>query len=522
MKQTNANERQVVQGMLSALLIAGTLWAAPDIQTPEMKLIWHRDSDSRSREYCFIQGNALVVFTGDGRIETRYLNDGKLYSEVSTGVVPAVRPSITGRNAFICGRDGSVGLYSMETGKVKWRVEKAASQFSGSTIDGDEVYFGTGGTGSKILAFELLNGKRRFVYPVPEPVLTAPSVHNDILYFGTLGGSLHALNIKTRLVVETYRTRGEFYGQPPVVAGGNILISPTGYHRRVECLDMFAAGKKKAVWSHSFLRDRYVNSADIYPAVFARPDMRRTLLRKALAKYGTNRDKSREPEQNFYALGPVHTSPWTLRGNEAAVVVKEPGIPPHSLWQLLVVDTRSGKELLRYERIDEGTPYLSSPAPQISRERIIAALGKGLIMSIDRETEDTEWEYELDGFVSDILLENDYLVGQSSTGAVSVFQFVYPPKVPLAFMAYRNMPNPFRRMTSFRYDIPIATKVSLRIYDAAGKMVAKIVDDVLKPGYYTAEWDATDSRKSRVSSGVYFARFSAGRYNQTIRMTLLK
>ncbi|MGD1046102.1 MAG: right-handed parallel beta-helix repeat-containing protein [Bacteroidota bacterium] len=70
-----------------------------------------------------------------------------------------------------------------------------------------------------------------------------------------------------------------------------------------------------------------------------------------------------------------------------------------------------------------------------------------------------------------------------------------------------NYPNPFNPSTVISYQLPnVGTRfiVSLKIYDMLGREVATLVNGMKEPGYYTANFDG-----SHLSSGIYFARFSA-------------
>ena len=66
-------------------------------------------------------------------------------------------------------------------------------------------------------------------------------------------------------------------------------------------------------------------------------------------------------------------------------------------------------------------------------------------------------------------------------------------------------PNPFRGGTTVRFRLPQAGPVRLGLYDARGRRVATLVDDVRPAGEHTAELDA-----AALASGVYTLRLEAG------------
>ncbi|MBE0433882.1 hypothetical protein IBX73_10525 [candidate division WOR-3 bacterium] len=68
-------------------------------------------------------------------------------------------------------------------------------------------------------------------------------------------------------------------------------------------------------------------------------------------------------------------------------------------------------------------------------------------------------------------------------------------------------PNPFVSSMSISYQVAARSRVSLRVYDAAGRMVSVLAEGVREPGYYTAAWQGRDDQGRKVPAGVYFVRF---------------
>jgi len=102
--------------------------------------------------------------------------------------------------------------------------------------------------------------------------------------------------------------------------------------------------------------------------------------------------------------------------------------------------------------------------------------------------------------------------------ATSAGETPTPQRVTL----YQNVPNPFNPTTTIRYYVPEATSVTLRIYDATGKVVRNLVDDRIPEGGHEVRWHGLNNRGQRVSSGIYFYRLIAQDVVQTKKMVLLK
>jgi hypothetical protein len=77
-------------------------------------------------------------------------------------------------------------------------------------------------------------------------------------------------------------------------------------------------------------------------------------------------------------------------------------------------------------------------------------------------------------------------------------------KIPASFRLYQNYPNPFNPRTVVSYQLPVTSRISLKVYDVLGREVATITDGVKEAGYYTATFDG-----SEFSSSVYLMRFVA-------------
>jgi hypothetical protein len=96
------------------------------------------------------------------------------------------------------------------------------------------------------------------------------------------------------------------------------------------------------------------------------------------------------------------------------------------------------------------------------------------------------------------------------------------PTAPAASFLAQNFPNPFNPATRIAFGLAAPANVSLRIYDAAGRLVRTLVEDARTAGNYSELWDGRDSRGAAVSSGIYFYRFTAGTFSETRKMALLR
>jgi GH35 family endo-1,4-beta-xylanase len=88
-----------------------------------------------------------------------------------------------------------------------------------------------------------------------------------------------------------------------------------------------------------------------------------------------------------------------------------------------------------------------------------------------------------------------------------------PQRVTLS----QNYPNPFNPTTNIRLTIVNRHLTIVKVFDALGREVATLLNEVKDPGTYTLHFDG-----SQLPSGIYFYRLQAGDVAQTRRLVLLR
>ncbi len=94
-------------------------------------------------------------------------------------------------------------------------------------------------------------------------------------------------------------------------------------------------------------------------------------------------------------------------------------------------------------------------------------------------------------------------------------------KLPTRFALEQNRPNPFSRTTTIQFELPVATKVKLEIFDLAGRRVKVVSEKSYVAGYYSVDWDRTDESGRGIRPGLYLYRLTAGAFRDQKKMTLL-
>lgn len=89
--------------------------------------------------------------------------------------------------------------------------------------------------------------------------------------------------------------------------------------------------------------------------------------------------------------------------------------------------------------------------------------------------------------------------------------------LPGNFYLFQNYPNPFNPTTIIRYSLPLASIVTLRVYDILGRDIKTLSLERQGEGIHSVSFSADD-----LSSGIYFYRLSAGNFVSTKKLIVIK
>lgn len=125
--------------------------------------------------------------------------------------------------------------------------------------------------------------------------------------------------------------------------------------------------------------------------------------------------------------------------------------------------------------------------------------------------------------INSLVFTNNYFVAGSSGQSVwrrsnnEIGIQTISNNIPSEFKLLQNYPNPFNPSTQIQFDLQKSAFVKLIVYDVLGKEVAQLVNEDLRAGSYSVDWNA-----GKYPSGVYFYKILSGDYSATKRMVLLK
>ena len=143
--------------------------------------------------------------------------------DAKTGALKWTFSSATGRwiggplvvNNLILAPNGDNNLYALNfNGALQWKFKTDHSLWSQPVSDGKTVYFTS--TDHKVYALQISTGQKIWSTDAGASLLSSPALNQDnsVLYVGTLGGQVVALDTAAGKVLWRFSTSGEVWGTP--------------------------------------------------------------------------------------------------------------------------------------------------------------------------------------------------------------------------------------------------------------------------------------------------------------------
>jgi len=93
---------------------------------------------------------------------------------------------------------------------------------------------------------------------------------------------------------------------------------------------------------------------------------------------------------------------------------------------------------------------------------------------------------------------------------------------PLSENNFSVFPNPFSTSTTISFSLSQSENVSLKIFDAEGRLVRTLANESMSAVAHTRTWDACDENGNAVSAGIYFLRMETASEVKTISVSVVK
>ncbi len=191
------------------------------------------------------------------------------------------------------------------------------------------------------------------------------------------------------------------------------------------------------------------------------------------------------------------------------------GAPVYDLsWTNVPQTGGGGRVTVRVAQVQNGALLFAMPL------EIRIMTDQGVDSHVIDNAEAVEWHvFDVAGVPSNVELDPDgWVLCTVQDQAVS--------GVPTAGAAVAritgNAPNPFNPSTTIAFDLATPTVVEIVIYDASGRRVRALLDELRPAGGQKTVWDGRDGGGRSVATGVYFARLRADGHEDFHKMTLVK
>ena len=118
-----------------------------------------------------------------------------------------------------------------------------------------------------------------------------------------------------------------------------------------------------------------------------------------------------------------------------------------------------------------------------------------------------------------IPVEYEVIAGEMSysTNAFTVVKLTDISVIPVEFGIHTAYPNPFNSTTKITYGLPVASEVSLNLYNLSGRKIRTLFNDPLKAGVHSITLNASD-----LPSGLYIARMQAQDFSDIKKLILVR
>jgi len=117
-----------------------------------------------------------------------------------------------------------------------------------------------------------------------------------------------------------------------------------------------------------------------------------------------------------------------------------------------------------------------------------------------------------------VLVDNDV----KKIGNIVVQTIYGTTALPLDYILFQNYPNPFNPTTAVKFQVPKTSDVKIAVYDMLGQEVRTLFAGEVVRGTYTVDWNGFSNDGSKVASGTYIYRMTAGEFIQSKKMVLIK
>ncbi|MBP7459789.1 MAG: PQQ-binding-like beta-propeller repeat protein [Candidatus Delongbacteria bacterium] len=424
-----------------------------------------------------------------------------------------VKPACDGERVITGTEDGRIIALNLSDGKECWPPYRTGgSVFSSPLIHNQMVLAGS--TDGKLYAIDLTNGQLLWTYDAGMPILSAPVIHDTLLFLGGKSG-LCAISLNSHQQVWKSTKIGMVECKPAII---DSLIIAGSWDKTVKAFNLYTGNQ---IWSWNRNSSFYYAPASSWPAL------------------GIDRVFVVDPERYLSAIS--LSTGKTIWSSKTYEMYESVGISQDktqvygrsldgNLYAFSATD--SVQTLLWTSPIDYGWDNTTS-MPINHKSIVFTGSKRGFAGAVKASTGEVLWKYWINhGYVNTPtpVSENQVLVtGLDGSvmlleGNVStpIQQDQQPDSDSHTQLPLTPYPNPFNQQVTLAYSLDQSQKVEISVYNVLGQAVYTFPSQIQPAGTHKLNWNGTDDQGQAVPSGLYLIRMATPEQNQISKIMLLK
>jgi len=184
-------------------------------------LHWYFQTEDKVSSSPVIAGDSLYIGSDDKHIYAININDGKEKWKFKTGSWVSTTPAFYNNKLYIGSRDGKIYCLNAFNGKKEWEYYREESIFFNPSIEKGNLLIGaslykTGNYEEILLNLDPETGEEKWNFRTDSSLYAAPFIFNNIVYLGSEGGNIYALNMENGKEIWKFEIGGRVYSSPVI------------------------------------------------------------------------------------------------------------------------------------------------------------------------------------------------------------------------------------------------------------------------------------------------------------------
>jgi outer membrane protein assembly factor BamB len=511
-------------------------------------VLWSVNLASWSESTPAVANGQLFFGCNDHKVYSLNAATGGVLWQAQTSSWVESSPLVFSGKVYIGGMDHKLYAYDAASGALTFSITTNGDVLTAPATDGQDVFFA--GDDEMIHAITSTGGAL-WTVPAGGAVFGAPVAADGKIVYGSIangqGGSynrVRALNASTGAQVWLYEsTQYDFFYGTPAVGYGNLYVG--GFQGTVIAFDLDGGA---IVWERRLGDWALVSSAALSEGVlyvgcndgkiYALDAFSGAVLDWAQTGGFLQSSPAVSDGRLFIGSADGHVYAFDVTAPVAvATTAGSTTVPPGGTLQFSVTFNELQGQSQSFvgwlsitrptgQQLDFGNPVpLSLTAGQVltlnARLNIpLSAPAGGYILAVNAGPTPTEiWDassfpFTITGSDGGNLHASEWEFYLSASEAEPL---VAAPYLPSEFQFAGPVPNPFNPSATLRVALPQAAPLSLKVYDASGRLIGTLMDGFYPAGVHAVIWNAEAQ-----SAGVYFFRLNAGEQTFIQRGILVK